>query len=447
MMNMGMGMPLTRGIQGTVSTVVESITSLSSDPQSGQDVPINLQVSGACTVEWMIYPAGNADPDNTQFSAGTDGTDAAALQAGSFAASPGASTVDIDLSSGLDGSYDLAMRAVGDTNIFVASAIDLDTTGPAYVSALSIAANQITITHSETLTGTGSVGDWTVSVAGSPATVSAVSVSGAGVTLTLSASFAPADTLLVSFSDTSSDLVDSFGNAMASYTDQAVSNIFGLMEHTYVGAQGTNTPDTTSEHDFTFDITGLQGDVVVVVGYTKSTPGNTSAPEIEVNGVAATLQTYQLYTDNIIVCGIATIADPGTDSAVVTVRAGTDTFNAGRLTCAAYMIDGNGAGGSAVYSTTDTDVSMDGTANMSLSALSGDIIIGCSYENTGTASNGATWTGLIKDGFADSGPGQGEVLSVASLEASSDGAIAMVATPSVAVSRLVGAAILIKPGA
>ncbi|MEY3366004.1 MAG: hypothetical protein RIS71_741, partial [Actinomycetota bacterium] len=132
----------------------------------------------------------------------------------------------------------------GVNNISGSQAIVIDTAVPTLSSASANAAgNQITLTLSETLSATtAATGDFSVSVAGVPVTVSSVTVSGATVILALASNVASGSTIDVAYTAPASNratsnaaIQDSTGNDVGSFTTTAI-----------VAAATTTTPTPTN---------------------------------------------------------------------------------------------------------------------------------------------------------------------------------------------------------
>lgn len=142
--------------------------------------------------------------------------------------------------------------------------VTVDTTAPSLLSAIVPAAGrQITLDYNENLSSSApDATSFTVLVGGQPVTVSAVSISGSQVTLTLASPVAPGVPVLISYALPGwSRLGDAAGNQAAAISSQVVTNNSTLdvvepslttsavvatgdsIELTYDEALGTSTPD------------------------------------------------------------------------------------------------------------------------------------------------------------------------------------------------------------
>lgn len=104
-------------------------------------------------------------------------------------------------------------------------ALIVDGTTPTLVSQM-INMSSLTLTYDETLGSTlPALGDYTVSVNGSPVALSAISILGTVVTLTLSSPVTDTDTVTLTYNPGATPVQDAVGNTAASFTGQSVTNV------------------------------------------------------------------------------------------------------------------------------------------------------------------------------------------------------------------------------
>ena len=103
--------------------------------------------------------------------------------------------------------------------------LHIDRTAPTVSSATTTSTTSITLTLSESVSGTNiALGDFVVADVSSSPTVSAVVVSGSTVTLTLSTAIASSDIPNISYTPSSNAIVDGAGNTLAAFTARSITN-------------------------------------------------------------------------------------------------------------------------------------------------------------------------------------------------------------------------------
>ena len=170
-----------------------------------------------------------------------------------------------------------------------------DTTAPTLTTA-TVNGASLVLTYDEALdTGsTPAASDYTVTVAGSPRTVSSVAVSGSAVTLTLSSAVTDGQAVTVSYTAGTNPVQDAAGNDAAALSNQTVTN---------------NTPDTTAPTLTTATVNGaslvLTYDEALDTGSTPATSDYTvtvagsqrRVSSVTVSGSAVTLTLSSSVTD------------------------------------------------------------------------------------------------------------------------------------------------------
>ena len=170
-----------------------------------------------------------------------------------------------------------------------------DTTAPTLTTA-TVNGASLVLTYDEALdTGsTPAASDYTVTVAGSPRTVSSVAVSGSAVTLTLSSAVTDGQAVTVSYTAGTNPVQDAAGNDAAALSDQTVTN---------------NTSDTTAPTLTTATVNGaslvLTYDEALDTGSTPATSDYTvtvagsqrTVSSVTVSGSAVTLTLSSAVTD------------------------------------------------------------------------------------------------------------------------------------------------------
>lgn len=207
-------------------------TSVLSVTRNGPD-SILVTSSEAGTLYYGFYPAGTpvGSISAAAMIAGNDTNQISNGSAGVFVAAGVLEDVQIPF-FGLTGETDYTLAIVlniedGGTYTNIATE---DYTTPelslAYVlaAATNVAGDQIILTVSESVMGTEDTADWVVNgVTGGSATVDAVTISGTTITLDLSDNLvASGDSPTVDYAG--GDIEDAAGNALADFTNQAVTN-------------------------------------------------------------------------------------------------------------------------------------------------------------------------------------------------------------------------------
>ena len=154
--------------------------------------------------------------------------------------------------------------------------INLDTTPPTVTLASAVTPTSVTLTISESVSGTGvTPGDFTIDGVATPTTVSAVDVSGDTITLTLSVPITGSDSPTVSYTSSSSTIDDVAGNALESFTDQSIINSSDTAAPTVTITTSTANPANTEPVPFTINfseqVTGFTaGDITISSGTVQS---------------------------------------------------------------------------------------------------------------------------------------------------------------------------------
>ena len=185
-----------------------------------------------------------------------------------------------------------ALAAFGPLNI----SNSLDTTPPTVTSASVTTSTSITLTISESVTGTGvTPGDFTIAGVATATTVSGVNVSGTTITLTLSVPIIGSDTPTVSYTAASSQISDTAGNALATFSALSITNGLDSTPPTVTSASAASPTSVRLTLSESISGTGVTPTDFTISGV--ATPTTVSVVNISGTVITLTLSVPMLGSD------------------------------------------------------------------------------------------------------------------------------------------------------
>lgn len=380
----------------TDSEVAIEITSASSSPtldtltftdnNDGTPASLALTYSGDVTGYRVYIATGTSSiaVNTTQLYAGSGGT--GTLEFADYAVGS-----DIDI-TGLTSTSNSAVRisavlitssdGSNPSNVRTVTVSGLDFTAPTFSSAEvgTINANTLEITTSETLSANSSPNASDFTLTGN--TISAASIVGGKIRLTLGTTVTGSDDYTgdLSYTQSAGSIVDADGNELANFASQNVTNNVGGggAGLTYLGQYSTADSVSSTSIDFT-SVTLGTGTIYAFVsnrdgGEPTSVSAPTGSPAIVTDGVTSASQDG--YSDNRVTCW----------SWSSTSGSGTVTVNAGAsmrwASIRLYLDPDNKSVDTVVASRTDTGDAAPWQTDLSLATSSGgDVMVGYSTYN------------------------------------------------------------------
>lgn len=326
--------------------------------------------------------AGSGGTGEIEFTSYTLGTDISIT--GLTSASEAADRIAVALIRSSDGGLFSA--------VLQATVSGLDFTAPTLDTAeTDVAGTTVTLTLTENIFGTEDTADWTVEINSTPQTPSAVNITGDTVDLTITAP-AFGDTVTVSYSG--GDLVDSNGNALAGFTDQAVTN--NVPETSTVGdligvfhqSVDIETDGTTQET--TSDVFPGAGTWLVQIF------NNGTGPDpFTLSGAAISASTL-LHSQTNSQCHVLQylVTTSGASNLIVTATTASTSFHRVIAVLDATGLTATGhleVGGTATNSGTVS-------AGPTSSVPDGDHVFGAAMNRAGSVATGSAWSGDFAGG-------------------------------------------------